>query len=141
MPAAKSVNEVRPLCYEHHREMRPHPGFSNSGGDATETIVYGCTQPDCLVRYDISRGYFRLSQNGNRDEIEIVPRVRCVLDRAPMYLSEIRPEKREFRLWTCPQCGAKHTNEDGLVGMTSGESQDHDRKNTTKSESSSSPDS
>jgi len=58
-----------------------------------------------------------------------------------MYLSEIHPEKREFRLWTCPHCGAKRTNEDGLVGMTSQESQDRDGKNTTKSESSSSPDS
>jgi hypothetical protein len=140
MPAAKSVNEVRPLCYEHHREMRLHPGFLNTGGDGTETMVYGCTVPDCLIRYDASRGYLRLSPNLNGDEMEIVPRVRCVLDRAPMYLAEIHPEKREFRLWTCPLCGAKHTNEDGLVGMSSRESQDHDRKNTTKSESSSSPD-
>ena len=139
MPAAKSVNELRPLCYEHHREMRLHPGFLNPGGDGTQTMVYSCTQPDCFIRYDLYRGYFLLSQNGNRSETEIVPSVTCLQDQAPLYLAEINLEKRNFRSWTCPQCGAKHTNEDGLVGMTSQESQDHDAENTTKSESGSSP--
>jgi hypothetical protein len=140
MPAAKSTKELRPLCYEHHREMNLDRGFSNTGADGTETIVYGCTEAGCLVNYNRSRGYFLLSQNGNRDEKQMVPRVTCGLDRAPMYLAEIDPENRSFRVWTCPQCGAKRTNEEGLVGMTAQESQDHQRENTAKSESGASPD-
>jgi hypothetical protein len=139
MPAAKPTRELRPLCYEHHREMKLNRSFLNTDGDETQTIVYGCTEPDCLVHYNASRGYFMLNQNGNRDETEIVPRVRCVLDGAPMYLAEINPEKRGFRQWTCPHCGAKRTNEEGLVGSPSQESQDHDVENAAKSESSASP--
>ena len=118
MPAAKSVNELRPLCYEHHREMRLHPGFSNPGGDGTQTVVYSCTQPDCFIRYDLYRGYFLLSQNGNRNEMDILPSLRCVRDGTPLYLAEIDQEKRALRLWLCPQCGAQRSNEDDLVGAT-----------------------
>src|SRR5256884_4503772 len=41
-----------------------------------------------------------------------LPKVRCFLDGMPMYLAEIHPEKTSFRLWTCPQCGARRTNEE-----------------------------
>jgi hypothetical protein len=33
-----------------------------------------------------------------------------------MYLAGINPEKKSFRLWECPQCGGKRTNEESLVG-------------------------
>jgi hypothetical protein len=38
-----------------------------------------------------------------------------------MYLAEIDLKKRAFRLWRCPQCDARRTNEDGLVGSASQE--------------------
>jgi hypothetical protein len=60
-----------------------------------------------------------LNQDGNANEMDIVPKIRCVFDGAPMYLAEINLEKRDFRLWKCPQCGARHTNEDDLVGVAS----------------------
>ena len=139
MPAAKPTKELRPLCYEHHREMNLNRGILNTGGDGTQTIVYGCTEPDCLVYYNVSRGYFTLNQNGNSRDLGMVPKVRCAIDGASMYLAEINPQKRDFRLWTCPHCGAKHTNEEDLVGLPSQEPQDHDGENAAKSESSASP--
>jgi hypothetical protein len=87
-------------------------------------LAYACTKPDCLVHYNILRGYFILTQNGNTNETDMVPRVRCVHDGAPMYLADINPAKRGFRLWTCPQCGARRTNEEDLVGLPSQEIQD-----------------
>jgi hypothetical protein len=34
-----------------------------------------------------------------------------------MYLGATDEAKRGFRLWICPQCDARRTNEDDLVGM------------------------
>jgi hypothetical protein len=119
MPATQPSKELRALCYEHQVKMR---SFVNSDGGATRTLAYACTQPDCLVQYNIYRGYFVLSQNGSTNELEMVPRVRCLHDGTPMYLAEINPEKRGFRLWICPQCDGRCTNAEGLIGLAS---QDH----------------
>jgi hypothetical protein len=135
MPATQPSKDLRPLCHEHLLEMRLNRNFLNNGGDATQATAYGCTEPACLVRYNTSRGYFLLSQNGNGDEMEMLPKVRCFLDGMPMYLAEIHPEKRSFRLWTCPQCGARRTNEEGLVGLASQGIQDLAGENTAQSES------
>jgi len=117
MSATQLSKELRALCHEHHLEMRLNQDFSNGEGDASQALAYACTAPHCIVHYNISRGYFMLSQNGNGNEWDQMPKVKCFLDGAPMYLAEIDLEKRAFRLWRCPQCGANHTNEEGLVGM------------------------
>jgi hypothetical protein len=135
MPATQPSKDLRPLCHEHLLEMRLNRNFLNNGGDATQATAYGCTEPACLVRYNTSRGYFLLSQNGNGDEMDMLPKVRCLLDGMPMYLAEIHPEKRGFRVWTCPQCGARRTNEEGLVGLASQGIQDLAGENTAQSES------
>ena len=124
MPATQPSKELRAFCHEHHVKMRLDQSLLNSEGDPAQTFAYACTEPDCLVRYNMYRGYFILSQNGNGDEMDMVPKVRCFLDGAPMYLAEINPEKRGFRPWKCPQCGARRTNEEGLVGPASQEIQD-----------------
>jgi hypothetical protein len=129
MPAAQPSKELRAFCHEHHVEMRLNQSFVNNDGDATQMLAYACTKPDCLVHYNIFRGYFILTQNGNTNEMDMVPRVRCANDDAPMYLAEINPAKRGFRLWACPQCGARRTNEEGLVGLPSQEVQDLGGKN------------
>jgi hypothetical protein len=41
-----------------------------------------------------------------------------------MYLAEIDQEKRDFRMWRCPQCDGRRTNEEGLIGLASQEIQD-----------------
>ena len=123
MAATRLSEELRPLCYVHHSEMRPNAGHL-SGKQETKTLAYACTKPDCLVYYSVSRGYFMLGQNGSTTEQDIVPSVRCLHDGMPMYLAEIDQEKRAFRLWKCPQCGGRHTNEEGLVGLTSQEGQE-----------------
>jgi hypothetical protein len=120
MPGTQPSKELRALCHEHHVEMRLNQSHLNSeGGDLTQTLAYACTEPDCLVHYNIYRGYFILSQSGNTNELDMVPSVRCLQDGTPMYLAEIDLEKRGFRLWICPQCDGRRTNEEGLIGLAS----------------------
>ncbi len=115
MPATQPSKEFHALCHEHHAEMRLNQILSKSEGEDTQTIAYACPEPDCLVLYNSSRGYFMLSQIGNLDELDMVPRVRCPHDGMPMYLAQINTEKRGFRLWRCPQCDGRRTNEEGLI--------------------------
>jgi len=39
---------------------------------------------------------------------------------APKYLAEVRPEKKSFRLWKCPECDAIRTN--GEISSTAASS-------------------
>ena len=119
MPATQPSKELRAFCHEHHVEMRLNQSPLNSEGDPTQKLAYACTEPDCLVHYNIYRGYFILSQNGITNEPDMVPSVRCLHDGTPMYLAEIDREKRDFRLWICPQCDGRRTNEEGLIGLAS----------------------
>jgi hypothetical protein len=120
MPATQPSKELRAFCHEHHVEMRLNQSPLNSErDDPTQTLAYACTEPDCLVHYNTYRGYFILSQNGIKNEPDTVPRVRCPHDGTPMYLAEIDLQKRAFRLWICPQCDRRRTNEEGLIGLTS----------------------
>ena len=129
MPATQPSKELRALCYEHHAEMRLNQSLLNSEGDPIQELAYACTGPDCLIHYNIYRGYFILSQNGNTNELDMVPRVRCSHDGTPMYLAQIDPDKRDFRLWRCPRCDGRRTNEEGLIGLGPQESQDVSGKN------------
>jgi len=122
MPAIQPSKELRAFCHEHHVKMKLNESLVNS--DPTQTFAYACTEPDCLVHYNIYRGYFVLSQDGNTNEPDMVPSVRCLRDGTPMYLAEIDLEKRGFRLWICPQCDGRRTNEEGLIGLASQGNQD-----------------
>ncbi len=73
MPAAQPSKELHALCHEHHVEMRLNQSFVNSDGDVTRALAYACTKPDCLVHYNIFRGYFILTQNGNTNEMDRFP--------------------------------------------------------------------
>jgi hypothetical protein len=116
MPAAQRSKELRSLCHEHHVEMRLSLGLRKNGGRAKPALAYACTEPGCLVHYNVSRGYFLLSENRGTNGLDMVPRVRCSQDGTPMYLAEIGQEKRGFRLWRCPKCDARRTNEESLIG-------------------------
>jgi len=124
MPATQPSKELRGFCHERRVEMRLNPRILNSKGDAKHSLAYACTEADCLVHYNIPGGYFMLRQNGNTNELDMVPRVWCPHDGTPMYLAESDLEKRGFRLWRFPQCDARRTNEEGLVGLASQEIQD-----------------
>jgi len=129
MPATQPSKELRAFCHEHHVKMRLVQSLSNSEGDLTQTLAYTCTQPDCPVHYNIYRGYSILSQNGNTNELDMVPNVRCPHDGTPMYLAEVDPDKKGFRLWICPECDGRRTNEEGLISLSSQEIQDDSGKN------------
>jgi hypothetical protein len=119
MPAAQVSKELRALCHEHHVEMRLNQSLLNCGDDAKHPLAYACTEPDCLVHYSIYRGYFMLSQDGSTNEPSMVPRVRCRHDGTSMYLAEVDVKKISFRLWKCPQCDGRRTNEEALIGLAS----------------------
>jgi hypothetical protein len=116
MPVAQPSKEYQALCHVHHVKMSLHQILLNNDGEGGQILAYVCTEPDCPVRYNILCGYFLVSQGGDTDELQMVPRVRCPQDGVCMYLGGINPEKRSFRLWECPLCGGKRTNEEGLVG-------------------------
>jgi hypothetical protein len=116
MLATQPSKGLRALCHEHHVEMRLNQSLLDSEEGSTQKLAYACTESDCLVRYNTFRGYFMFSRNGNTNQMDMVPEVRCPRDGAPMYLADIDQEKRDFRLWVCPQCDGRLTNEEGLVG-------------------------
>ena len=114
MPATQASKQVHPLCHEHHNRMEVSGKVLTSNGE--ERPSYACAEPDCLVQYSDSCGYFIVGQNRNPNELDMVPKVRCCQDGMPMYLAEIKPEKKDFRLWRCPQCGGIRTNDEDLIG-------------------------
>jgi hypothetical protein len=95
------------LCYQHHQEMPPK--LSN---ESTQPLVYVCPERGCPIRYDSLGGYFIDMADKEAVEQEILPRVRCASDERPMYLAKVQVERRNFRLWKCPECGASRTNEE-----------------------------
>ena len=102
------------LCHEHLIEMRPTEVSVQTACGSTQFSTYACPQPGCGVRYTPSNGYFLVSKDGQIDS-DMTPRARCLRDGQPMYLAELNPEKRDFRLWRCPQCNLRRTNEEDLV--------------------------
>ena len=105
---------LQPLCHEHHLEMRLTQVPLHAGNELAQTLVYACPEPDCLVHYHGSRGYFVVTDNGNGADRDVLPEVWCSQDGLPMYLAEVLPTQRSFRLWRCPQCNSSHRNEDEL---------------------------
>ena len=105
--------DLHVLCYQHHTEMLL--GLSN---DLEEALPYACQEPGCLIRYDGPRGYFLDTKDTNIIGAEITPRVNCSNDGQRMYLAEVTPERRNFRLWKCPECDQSYMNdEDTSAGL------------------------
>ena len=114
MTAPQPGKQFHPLCHEHHMEMTLTNIVLQGEGRPMQASAYACPQPDCRVYYTPSNGYFIATKQGQR-ELDMTPRVRCPRDGKPMYLAEVTPAKRNFRLWRCPQCDSTRTNEEGLA--------------------------
>jgi len=80
-------------------------------------MLYTCRQPGCLVRYDNSDGYFIDARDAKTIEQETTPRVTCPNDGHFMYLAEVMPQRRSFRLWKCPECNGTRTNKETSGGL------------------------
>ena len=100
------------LCYQHHTEML----LELRSGPA-EKLLYVCKEPGCPIRYNSSDGYFIDTEDAKTIEQEMVPGVSCPNDEHLMYLAEVRPERRSFRVWRCPECNASRTNEESSDGL------------------------
>jgi hypothetical protein len=94
--------ELHVLCHVHQEMLMP--GRVGLGNGSASTVVYACPKPACQVHYSISQGYFMRSENGHALVTDSVPFVQCEYDKIYMYLAEVLPEKRSFRLWKCPKC-------------------------------------
>jgi hypothetical protein len=105
MSTGEPAKQLHALCHEHHLEMR-----MNGAADPE----YACPKSDCAVRYTPSNGYFIAARHGPL-ELDILPRRRCPSDGQAMYLAEVDPGKRGFRLWRCPQCDSSRSNEEDLI--------------------------
>ena len=79
--------------------------------------IYACREPSCLIRYDTSAGYIFAADDARTIQEERMPRVSCPKDAQLMYLAEVTPEKRNFRLWKCPQCDGSRTNQEDSDGL------------------------
>jgi hypothetical protein len=99
---APSSAKLQPLCYEHHVLMRPVQILAKGEMYPAATLAYACPEPGCLIHFSSSTGYFMTP----------MPDVTCPHHSLPMYLAEVKPQDRSFRLWRCPQCDATHTNEE-----------------------------
>lgn len=115
MLSNQQVNNLQPLCYEHHTEMRPVPVVSGNGANPAQETKYACQESDCPVCFTSAEGYFVATHETAQIEKEILPWVRCPHDEVPMYLGEVRPQERSFRLWKCPLCGATSTSNHALA--------------------------
>jgi hypothetical protein len=86
MPSTASANRIHPLCYEHHSEM--HASESSSSEDG---MTYACEEPECLVQYSKTDGYFLNTQDQFLiKKAPIPPHQYCSKDRYPMYLLEVQ---------------------------------------------------
>lgn len=103
-----TLKDLQVLCYQHHKEMAPKQ-LAETG---EQPRLYTCREDGCLVCYDATGGYFLETEDPKILEQEIRPRIRCPKDGCFMYLAEVRPEQRSFRLWRCPECFAGHTHQD-----------------------------
>lgn len=110
MLANQLANSLQPLCYEHHTGMRLVPIVAGNGGNPAQEPKYACQESDCLVRFTTTEGYFVAPHETGQVEDEILPRVRCQHDGAPMYVGEVRPKERSFRLSRCPLFSATSTS-------------------------------
>jgi hypothetical protein len=107
--------DFHPLCFEHHIEMH-HIEMKVSqilanAPKPTQVPSYACAQPNCFIHYNIEQGYFS-TQKREQIERDVTPRVSCPRDGRSMYLAEVKPDKRNFRLWRCPHCNLSQTNEE-----------------------------
>lgn len=114
LPTTHLGKELHALCHEHHVEMRLTEMVIQTQGRASQAFVYACPRLNCAVHYSPSNGYFIASRGGDV-ELDMTPYVACAHDGQQMYLAEINPEKRDARLWRCPQCNASRSNEEGLA--------------------------
>lgn len=76
-----------------------------------------------VFRRDDRTRFFNVAADNKQDadttEPDIRPRVSCPNDGHLMYLAEVRPERKSFRLWKCPECNTIRTNEELSDAATS----------------------
>jgi hypothetical protein len=84
--------------------------------ESAERLLYACKEPGCLIRYAGPQGYFLDTEDAKTIEMELIPRVNCSNDGHRMYLVEALPQRRNYRLWQCPECNQGRANDEENSG-------------------------
>jgi|HubBroStandDraft_4_1064222.scaffolds.fasta_scaffold112847_1 hypothetical protein len=102
MAAEKTKGDLRPLCYEHHVEMKSVRLEKSTNPFTTYSLAYVCPISGCVICFARGTGYFA-AEGGGGDQTKPaeVLRVSCPQDEQPMYLAEVHPQKTSLRLWRC----------------------------------------
>jgi len=105
MAVEKTRGDIRPLCYEHHVEMKPVQLEKSTSPFTTYSLAYACPLSGCVICYAGKTGYFAAEGNDESKRVGVL-RVICPQDGRPMYLAEIHPQNTSLRLWRCgkPNC-------------------------------------
>jgi hypothetical protein len=96
----KTRRDLRPLCYEHHVEMKPVQLEKRTSPFTTYSLAYVCPLSGCVICYAPRTGYFA-AEGGDQTKRAEVLHVNCPQDGQPMYLAEVHPQKTSLRLWRC----------------------------------------
>ena len=103
--------DLHVLCYQHHTQM-----LLRVLDESAERLLYACKEPGCLIRYAGPQGYFLDTEDAKTIEMELIPRVNCSNDGHRMYLAEVLPQRRNYRLWQCPECNQGRANDEETSG-------------------------
>jgi hypothetical protein len=113
MALQKTRRDLRPLCYQHHVQMKPVQLEKSTNPFTTYSLAYACPRSGCFICYAGKTGYFGV-EDGDQSKRPEAPQVSCPQDGQPMYLAEVHPQKTNFRLWRCgnANCQGQRTIEE-----------------------------
>ena len=106
MAAERIRNDLRPLCFEHHMEMKPVQLEKSTNGFTTHSLAYACPFSACTICYAGKTGYFA-AESDDKSKRTGVLRLSCPQDGLPMYLASIHSENSALRLWRCAKTGCQ----------------------------------
>src|SRR5438445_12906718 len=117
----KTSTDLQPLCYEHHVQMSLVQILLRvlaSDIYPAQTLSYDCPEPGCLIGFTRPIGYF-VTQDGTEIERDSTLEVACPHHGLPMYLAEVKPQKRRLRI--CKRSpftsNLRSTNEASLLAL------------------------
>jgi hypothetical protein len=130
MEVEKTKRDPRPLCYEHHVEMKPVQLERSTHPFTTYSLVYACPVSRCAICYAGRTGYFA-AEGGDQSKRAGVLQVSCPQDGQPMFLAEVHPQNTSLRLWKCGKtnCHGHRTIEEFVFEPNSPFVEQHFRKN------------
>jgi hypothetical protein len=106
MAAERIRSDLRPLCFEHHIEMKSVQLEKSANGFTTYSLAYACPFSGCTICYTGKTGYFAAESDQPSKRAGVL-RLSCPHDGLPMYLASMHPDNSAWRLWLCAKTGCQ----------------------------------